>query len=155
MFAGPGVSSGAKCSQPAELLDMYPTLLELCDLPKNDTLEGLSLVPQLQDASTPRARMAVTTHNHDNHGVRSENWRYIVYADGSQELYDMRNDPNEWTNLAGESKYASIIREHRKWLPKVNEKPAPGSRHRILIYADGKVNWEEQDIGKDDPIPEL
>ena len=155
MFAGPGVSSGAKCSQPAELLDMYPTLLELCDLPKNDTLEGLSLVPQLQDASTAGARMAVTTHNHDNHGVRSENWRYIVYADGSQELYDMRNDPNEWTNLAGEAKYASIIRGHRKWLPKVNEKPAPGSKHRILIYKDGRATWQEQDIGKDDPIPEL
>jgi len=155
MFAGPGISSSAKCNQPAELLDMYPTLLELCDLPKNETLEGLSLVPQLQEASTPRARMAVTTHNHDNHGVRSENWRYIVYADGSQELYDMRNDPNEWTNLAGEAKYASIIREHRKWLPKVNEKPAPGSKHRILIYKDGKATWQEQDIGKDDPIPEL
>ena len=101
MFAGPGVSKGARCSRPAELLDMSPTLLDLCGLPANATNEGLSLAPQLKDAKAPRERPAVTTHNHDNHAVRTEKWRYIRYADGSEELYDVSADPHEWTNLAG------------------------------------------------------
>jgi arylsulfatase A-like enzyme len=155
IFAGPGVATGAKCHRPAELLDIYPTLVELCGLPPKDGMEGHSLVPQLKDAQAPRQWPAITTHNHDNHGVRSENWRYIHYADGSEELYDMRQDPNEWNNLAGDPRYADILREHRQWLPKTSAKPAPGSRARILIYRDGQANWEGEDILADDPIPEI
>ena len=134
---------------------MYPTLVELCGLPAKAGLEGHSLMPQLKHAAAARDRPAVTTHNHDNHGVRSVNWRYIRYADGSQELYDMRSDPNEWHNLAGKPEYADVIRDHRRWLPKVNAKPAPGSRTRILLYENGKAEWEGKDIGSGDPIPEI
>ena len=155
IFAGPGITGQQKCQRPAELLDMYPTLLELCNLPAKSELEGLSLVPQLVDAAAPRKQPAITTHNHDNHGVRSEKYRYIVYADGSEELYDMKSDPNEWKNLANDPQYAAIKAGHRRFLPRVNAKPAPGSKHRILIFEDGKVNWQGQDIAEDDPIPEL
>ncbi|MEK6235058.1 MAG: sulfatase-like hydrolase/transferase, partial [Planctomycetales bacterium] len=155
IFAGPGVIADAKCTRPAELLDMYPSLLELCGLPANDALEGRSLVPQLKDAEAPREAPAITTHNHDNHGVRSERWRYIRYADGSEAVYDMAADPNEWKNLAADSKHAGVIRDHRRWIPKNNAKPAPGSRARILIYENGKVNWEGKDVAEDDPIPEI
>ena len=113
-------------------------------------------MPQLKDPGTPRPRPAITTHNHDNHGVRSENWRYIRYADGSEELYDMRKDPNEWTNLIGNPEYDQVIAEHRKWVPKLSRKPAPGSRSRILTYdPEGKTIWEGKEIKKGDPIPEL
>ncbi|MBC8243955.1 MAG: hypothetical protein H8E20_06150 [Verrucomicrobia bacterium] len=95
IFAGPGVKPGQVCTRPAELLDIYPTLNELLGLPKNKTLEGHSLVPQLRDAEAKREHPAITTHNH---GVRSENWRYIQYADGSEELYDLRTGPHEWVN---------------------------------------------------------
>jgi arylsulfatase A-like enzyme len=64
------------------LLDLYPTLAELCGLPQKPGLEGLSLVPQLKDAAAPRERPAVTTHNPGNHAVRTERWRYVRYADG-------------------------------------------------------------------------
>jgi arylsulfatase A-like enzyme len=155
IFAGPGVARGATCGQPAELLDIYPTLSDLCGLPAPEGLEGHSLLPQLQDANAPRPWPAITTHNHDNHGIRSEHWRYIRYADGSEELYDMRSDPNEWQNLAGDPQYADVIRTHRKWVPTPSVKPAPGSRSRILIYENGTPNWEGEDILADDPIPEL
>jgi arylsulfatase A-like enzyme len=155
IFAGPKVASGAPCSKPAELLDIYPTLVELCGLPPKDGLEGHSLVPQLRDARAARPWPAITTHNHDNHGIRSEHWRYIQYADGSEELYDMRHDPHEWTNRAGDPKFADIIREHRRFLPTMNAKPAPGSAARILLYQNGKANWEHEEIGADDPVPEL
>jgi arylsulfatase A-like enzyme len=156
IFAGPGVKSGQRCAQPAELLDMYPTLVELAGLEKRDGLEGLSLVPQLQDANTKRERPAITTHNQGNHGIRSERWRYIRYADGTEELYDMAADPNEWNNLAGKAEHASVIAEHKAWLPKVDRPPAPKSAARILTYdatTDTAV-WEGTTVKREDPIPE-
>ena len=104
IFAGPEIGEGAVSGRPAELLDIYPTLVEAAGLPAKDGLDGHSLVPQLKDANAPREWPAITTQNHDNHGIRSERWRFIQYADGSEELYDMKADPNEWKNLAKDPK---------------------------------------------------
>ncbi len=155
VFAGPGVTPTQVCGKPAELLDIYPTLIDLCGLPTNDRLEGHSVLPQLRDADAPREWPAITTHNHDNHGIRSEHYRYIQYADGSQELYDHRNDPNEWTNVASNPDFADIIAEHQKHLPDINRKPAPGSKHRILTFIDGKVVWQGEEVNQGDAIPGL
>ena len=122
-------------------------------MPARSDLEGHSLVPQLRDASAPRKWPAITTHNHDNHAIRSEHWRYIRYADGSEELYDMRKDPNEWRNLAASAEHADVIARHRKFLPEKSAKPAPGSKHRILVYEGGKVVWQGKPIAKDAAIP--
>jgi arylsulfatase A-like enzyme len=155
IFAGPGVKAGQRCTQPAELLDVYPTLVELCGLPARSDLEGISLTPQLTDAATKRERPAITSHNQGNHGVRSEHWRYIHYADGSEELYDMQADPNEWTNLIGKPEHAAVITEHKKWLPKIDLPPAPNSASRVLTYdpATGEATWEGEKIGKDEAVP--
>ncbi|MCA9245472.1 MAG: sulfatase, partial [Planctomycetales bacterium] len=59
IFAGPGVTAGAKCLRPAELLDIYPTLIDLCSLPPRDDLEGHSLLPQLRDAKARREWPAI------------------------------------------------------------------------------------------------
>jgi arylsulfatase A-like enzyme len=128
IFAGPGVTAGAKCARPAELLDIFPTLLALAGFPERADLEGHSLVPQLRDATAPREWPAITTHNHDNHGIRTERWPYIRYADGSEELYDMQVDANEWKNLAADLKLADVKRDLAKWLPAVNKKPVPGRK---------------------------
>jgi choline-sulfatase len=156
IFAGPKIFRGGRCVQPVELLDIFPTLIDLCGLPPRSDLEGISLAPQLKDPSTPRTRPAITTHNQNNHGVRSLRWRYIRYADGSEELYDIENDPHEWHNLAGDPRYQSIIEEHRRWLPQVNAPPVAGSAHRVLTYdpETGKATWEGKPIGAEDPIPE-
>jgi choline-sulfatase len=156
IFAGPGVKSGQRCTQPAELLDIYPTLVDLAKLTKRNDLEGVSLLPQLQDASTVRDRPAITSHNQGNHGIRSERWRYIRYADGSQELYDMQNDPREWNNLANKPEMAAIIAEHQKWLPKIDLPPAPNSASRVLTYdkATDEATWEGKKVRRNDPIPE-
>ena len=67
----------------------------------------------------------------------------------------MKTDPNEWKNLAGDNKYADVIAEHRRWIPK-SVQPAPGSAKRILLYGEnGSVNWEGDDVAPEDPIPEL
>jgi len=156
IFAGPGVAGGQRCMQPAELLDIYPTLIDLCGLPKRGDLEGVSLLPQLKDAQTKRERPAICSHNQGNHAVRSERYRYIHYADGSEEFYDTQTDPNEWTNLAKENPCAGLIAEHRKWLPKVDVPPAKGSADRILVYdaAKDEAVWEDRiTIHRNDPIP--
>ena len=157
IFAGPGISPGGDCMEPAELLDIYPTLAELCHLPAPEKQEGHSLAPQLVNPETQRPWPAITTHNHDNHGVRTRDWRFIRYADGSEELYDMRNDPNEWTNLADRANSQSILAELRTMLPQVSQQPVAGSRDRILLYdpLTKTANWEGIDIPADAPIPEL
>ena len=156
IFAGPGVAKSGRCRQPAELLDIYPTLVELCGLPKRDDLEGRSLVPQLKNAGAKREWPALTSHNQGNHAVRSERWRYIRYADGAEELYDVQNDPREWTNLAGNNRHAGVIAEHRRWLPKIDRPPAPGSKDRVLTYdeATDTAVWEGATVRRSDPIPE-
>lgn len=155
MFAGPGATADAICARPAELLDIYPTLLELCDLEGPRGLEGHSLTPQLKDAQAERKWPAITTHNQGNHGIRTEDWRFIRYADGSEELYDMQADPNEWKNVAGESEHAEVKASLAKWLPKIDLPPAPGSAHRILTYnkQTGAVVWEGKPVDKAAPLP--
>lgn len=156
IFAGPGVTRGGRSTQPAELLDIYPTLAELCGLPARTDLEGLSLVSQLKNANARRERPAITSHNQGNHGIRSERWRYIRYADGTEELYDTRNDPNEWTNLAGRPEHASVIAEHKRWLPTIDLPPAANSANRVFTYdrRTDEAVWEGKTVRRSDPIPQ-
>jgi choline-sulfatase len=146
IFAGPGAGQGRQCSRPVELLDIYPTLIELCHLPAKSSLEGHSLVPQLRDPTAPRPWPAITSHNPGNDSVRSEHYRYVRYADGSDELYDYRSDPNEWTNLVADVKLSSVRHELARWLPQAPAAHAPGSAHRVLAREDGSWLWEGKPI---------
>ena len=67
----------------------------------------------------------MTTFHKDNHSIRSETWRYIRYADGSEELYNHDKDPYEWTNLAKDPQYASVKADLAKFAPKVNAPERP------------------------------
>ncbi len=99
----PGMTeAGSVCHAPVSLLDIYPTLLDVCGLPPNSSVGGKTLRPLLQDANAAWEGVALTTHGKGNHTVRDRRYRYIRYADGSEELYDHLLDPMEWRNLAGE-----------------------------------------------------
>ncbi len=117
LIAGPGVQPGKPCKEPASLLDLYPTLAELCQLPKPPHLEGLSLVSQLRDPSKPRKQPAITSSYFGNHSIRTRDWRLIVYRDGARELYDHRTDSDEFHNLAKDPTRQAVIRELSQWLP--------------------------------------
>ena len=142
LVAGPGVVRGGRCGAAVELLDMFPTLTDLCGIAAVEGLDGVSLRAQLEDPGAARERPAVTTHNEGNHSVRDRRWRYIRYADGSEELYDLERDPNEWENLAGRAEYAGRKRELAEWLPKVDVPCVPGSAQRILRRPGGVGLWE-------------
>jgi arylsulfatase A-like enzyme len=118
VIVAPGVARpGGKSDRPVSLVDLYPTLVELCGLPARPDLDGLSLVPLLRDPAAARQRPALMTEMPGNHAVRSDRWRYIRYADGGEELYDHSADPHEWTNLARDARFHDVLAEHRRWLP--------------------------------------
>ena len=116
----PGQKRGQVCTRPVELLSIYPTLVDLCGLPARKELEGTDLSPLLKDPNAKWDRPALTTYQQNNHAVRSDHYRYIRYANGSEELYDHRSDPREWNNLAGDPQFKEVIAEHAKWLPETN-----------------------------------
>jgi arylsulfatase A-like enzyme len=125
----PGGTRNQSCSRPVELLSIFPTLVSLAGLPAAEFVEGRSLGPLLEEPTAEWSYPAITTYRQQNHAVRSERYRYIRYADGSEELYDHSVDSHEWKNIAGESDSTAIKAAHAKWLPKVNvagEKPLRG-----------------------------
>lgn len=125
IVAGPGVrQTGKSRPQPVSLLDLYPTLVEMCGLPPKKELEGTSLVPLLHHPSA-KHNPVVSTYLPGNHMVRDERWRYIRYRDGTEELYDLQADPDEFHNLAADSRYEKHKAELRKWMPKTSAPPKP------------------------------
>ena len=119
MIVAPGYKPG-RCNTPVSFLDIYPTLIELAGLKPKAELEGTSLVPLMKDTDAPWDRPALTTHGKGNHSLRTERWRYTIYSDGGEELYDHSMDEMEWTNLADDPDYASVKEEMKKWLPKTD-----------------------------------
>lgn len=121
LISVPGMADkGETCVRNVSLLDLYPTLVELCDLPENSLNDGNSIVPLLENPKSEWNIPALTTMGFNNHTVRTERWRYIIRDDGSEELYDHSKDQLEWENLAGKEEYRSIIDELKKSIPTYN-----------------------------------
>lgn len=116
----PGGKGGLKSNKPVELLDIYPTLLDICGLPSNSSNEGTSLKPLIDDPNKNSDDAALTTFGRNNHAVVTEKYRYIQYENGAEELYDRSVDPNEWNNLAKEPATSEIKLALQKYLPKTN-----------------------------------
>lgn len=123
----PGMTqAGIRSTRPIDLMSVYPTLCELAGLKLPNKIDGVSIVPLLRDPQQFWETPAITTHGRGNHTVRSERWRYIQYADGTEELYDHTVDPNEWTNLATNANYDAIKKRLGLWLPEEEVPAWPG-----------------------------
>ena len=130
MLAGPGVRAvGQKSGRTVELLDLYPTLVDLCGLPRRPELDGQSLRPLLDDPDAVWDKPAITSLSADKMSVRTERWRYTRYPDG-EELYDHAADPYEWENLAGEPEHAETKAALARHLPR------NPSRKQMVRFAD-------------------
>jgi arylsulfatase A-like enzyme len=126
IVVAPGTTEpNSVCERPVDLTVLYPTLLELSGLPADKAADGVSVVPLLRNPKAKWERPALMTYQRGNHAVRSDRWRYIQYADGSEELYDHESDPNEWNNLANDPQRKTIIAKHRKWIPEQEAKTVP------------------------------
>ena len=134
----PGLTkAGAMSERAVDTLSLFPTLCELVGAPIPKHAEGISIKPLLVNPAAEWKQPAITTHLKGNHAVSTETWRYIRYADGSEELYNQKTDPNEWTNLAGKSQLAGIKKELGAYMPKTEaegverrEEPRPARRNR-------------------------
>ena len=104
----PGLGSrDVTCDGPVSLIDVLPTLAEVCGLADIQPLDGESLLPMVTGTGVPRRTAVITTWLAGNHSVRDGDWRYTRYRDGGEELYDHLTDPFEWHNLAAEPRFAS------------------------------------------------
>lgn len=112
IVVAPGVAeSGGRCARPVNLIDLYPTLVELCGVPGRRELAGNSLVPLLKNPESEWPHPSITTYLPGNHALRTERWRYIRYQDGAEELYDHETDPDEWDNLASDPDHRPVVEE--------------------------------------------
>lgn len=141
IFAGPGIKAGSVVQSPAELLDIYPTLADLAGLDRPSFLEGMSLRPQLKNAKAARKRPAITSYHYGNSAVRDARWRYIRYADGSEELYDHNTDPEELQNLACRRDLAPVKRRLAAFLKADAALPAPGSDDPTIVWQGSQLSF--------------
>ncbi len=138
VVAAPGRKSGVASMRLVELVDLYPTLVELCGLPRKRGLEGTSFVPLLEDPGRPWKKAAFTIVARPEGGsvensagvmanekldpkwlgrtVRTETWRYTEWPDGTAELYNHLDDPYEYKNLAHSPAQKETVSELKKLL---------------------------------------
>ncbi|MBL9202918.1 MAG: sulfatase, partial [Opitutaceae bacterium] len=123
-ISGPGLKKQVS-DTPVGLIDVYPTLLSLCGLPRPAThsLDGFDLAPILRGASRDRGAPVLSTYGQGNHSLRDAGHRYTRFANGAEELYDHSLDPNEWTNLAADPRHAAAKARLAAQLPKINAAP--------------------------------
>ena len=119
----------AKCDRVVNLIDMYPTLVDLCGLPANKNNDGRSFAPLLQNPSQEWKFPALTTYQYKNHSITDGHYRYTWYGGraDAEELYDHETDPLEHKNLVANADYAEIIARLKQHLPEHNEPDSPSN----------------------------
>ncbi len=117
--------AGVICEQAVDLMSIYPTLCDLAGIPKPKHVEGVDIKPLLMDPSAKWPTPALSTMYKGNHTLVTSDWRYIHYADGTDELYNERTDPREWKNVATNAEFADIKKQLARYLPKTNAPPVP------------------------------
>jgi arylsulfatase A-like enzyme len=140
IIVGPGIPKGKVCSKPVQLLDIYPTLLELCNLEKDAKLQGNSLVPLLKDSKSDWRHYARTSFGPGNYAIVSEQYRFIQYNDGSEEFYDHTKDPKEWHNKITDATYAKIVQKHREQIPQEHQQILGEKSTGHLSYKETELN---------------
>lgn len=135
VIAGPSVARpGVPTSALAELVDLYPTLVDLCGLPPVSGLDGVSLRPVLQDpersvkdVASSMLKVGAARLGNVGRSLRTARYRYTLWPDGVEELFDYSTDPDELTNLAPAAAHAATrlaLRRRLEELPAVRPAPA-------------------------------
>ncbi len=131
IFAGPGIAENQRRDQPVGLIDMYPTLLDLCGLPEKQSNDGRSLKPLFGTENPAWPHPAITSWGYGNFAVSNETHAYLHWADGSEELYDISKDENEFDNLALSASTATL---RKKLAASIPENPSPWKSPAIKKY---------------------
>ncbi len=128
IWKAPGVTpQGNMCGRTVDYSCIYPTLCSLTGLSRPAHLEGYDITPLLKNPSAEWKYPAVTTWGRESHAVRTEDWRYIRYANGDEELYHNAVDPYEYTNVAALPENTSLKAQLKAMLPAKNAPDLPHS----------------------------
>jgi arylsulfatase A-like enzyme len=132
MFRAPGVTkTGGVSERFVSLMDIYPTLAELCGLTPPAYLDGRSLVPLLKDPKAPWESTAITGLCDKGKtdlayvSIRHELGRYTRYGSEQEEFYDTTKDPHEWANQIENPEYAETIKKLRALIPGFGDAAQP------------------------------
>ncbi len=155
VWAGPGVTQGAKTDVTTSLIDIYPTLVELCNLPKpHQTLEGESLALTLSNPSAATDRNVYLPYMAPGeYAIINRDWRYIRYGDDGEELYNLREDPNEWHNLAPDEQFTDLKAQLQKSAPMTFAAPEVKLNARKDLVVEGETFRWEKGKGNYKPLP--
>ncbi|MEM7790124.1 MAG: sulfatase [Verrucomicrobiota bacterium] len=141
LWAGPGIAGKQSIDASVSLIDLYPTLLEIAGGTEDPDLDGQSLAKILANPGLARDRNVFLPGMKPNeYAIMNQAWRYIHYADGEEELYDVREDPNEWHNLANNPEYDQIKKDLADSAPQTFAKPAY-NKNEYKLATDGE-NFE-------------
>ena len=148
-----GSAKGIATDNLTSLLDIYPTLVELCNLPERSDFDGISLRSMLVNPQTKVSRPVITSYDYGSYSIRYEKWHYIRYIDDSEELYDLQADPEEWHNLATDIEYADMKTRLAGFLPanpvdlpevsliELMEHHVPPFRSKEYFFSDERRAW--------------
>jgi arylsulfatase A-like enzyme len=148
-----GSATGVATSNVTSLLDIYPTLVELCNLPERSDLDGRSLKSMLVNPQESVPRPVITTYDYGSYSIRYENWHYIRYIDDSEELYNLDDDPEEWRNLAFDERLSGIKNQLAGYIPanpidlpevsliELEEHHVPPFRSKEYFYSEERLDW--------------
>jgi len=128
-----GTPAGVRSERTVSLMDLFPTLVALSGVPDKPGLDGHNLIPLLTDPDAPWEYPAITTYDVGEFSIRTEQYRYIRYIDGSEELYDHSVDPEEWTNLADDPAYNAIKAQMAAFIP-ANPAPFVDTSYEIMPH---------------------
>ncbi len=142
ILSTPGAHTGQVCKRPVELIDVFPTLLDLTNLPDDPKQEGQSLRPLLANPDADWTHPAITSFGPGNYSVRSTRYRYIQYLDGSREFYDHQSDENEWNNRIDDPSLAEVIQQHAIHIPKKPHALLAGDSTGHKAYAAANERWK-------------
>ncbi len=122
---------------------MYPTFVEMCNLPPVQGLEGVSLANILKNPDKATDRNVYLPYlDPGGYAIINQKWRYIHYSDGTEELYDVEGDSHEWHNLAGDVKLTSVKQQLKASAPKSFAPVGiPKNRLRLITVGEG-YRWE-------------
>lgn len=158
-----GFQPNSKSARPVSLLDVYPTVVDMAGVEKREDLDGQTLMPLIKNPDRKWSRPAVTAIGRGTFSIRDEHWRYIHYFDGSEELYDMKHDPDEWKNLITNPEHVAVVKRLSQHVPQDDgykhfvrygefKAVIPEDGSGMLLYGPGpEIIYEDQEVSKKYP----
>ncbi|MEM7010944.1 MAG: sulfatase [Verrucomicrobiota bacterium] len=161
-----GFEPDGRCDHPVNLIDLFPTIVDMVGEPARDDLEGTSLLPLVAKPDAKWNDHTVTTFGRGNHAISTKRWRYIRYFDATEELYDRATDPHEWSNVADNPNHATILDDFRSKIPAEKrwkhfvrygdfKAVIPTDGSKMLLFNHGEENHLEERYDESDDYPEI